>query len=732
MRKTALFLVILGLVFFVACGSDKKEETTADTPEKTTQTTETTTEAKSDMKTDAKSESNPLLSKFDTPFGVPPFDKIKTGHYLPAYKEAIKKQEAEIDAIIDNTEAPSFENTIEALEKSGQLLLQVDSVFSVLQASMTNDAMQEIAQKSAPMLAKHEDSINLNEKLFGRVKAVFEQKDKLNLTPEQTKLLEHYYKDFVRGGANLTGEPKERFKAINEELAGLRVKFSDNVLKETNKFKMVLENKEDLAGLPQGSIDAAAEAAKERGHDGKWVFTIHKPSLIPFLIYSDKRELREKMFKAYINQGDNNDELDNKAIALKIAKLRAEKSKILGFKTHAHFVLDDNMAKTPEAVFKFLHQLWEPALEMAKKEAKELQEMIKKDGKDFKLEPWDWWYYAEKLKQEKYALSDETLRPYFKLENVIEGAFNTATKLWGIKFIERTDLPNYHKDVKVFEVQEADGKHVGIIYTDYFPRASKRGGAWMNELRGQSNRGGNMVRPVVTNNGNFTKPTADKPSLISFEEASTLFHEFGHALHGLLANTTYGELAGTNVALDFVELQSQIMENWASHPEVLKSYAKHYKTGEPIPQELIDKVKKAGHFNQGFVTVEYLAACFLDLYWYSLENFDGIETNAFETKKLNELGLIPEIVVRYRTTYFRHIFSSMYAAGYYSYVWAEVLDADAFEAFKEKGIFDQATAKAFRENILEKGGTVDPMELYKRFRGREPKVEPLLKKRGLN
>lgn len=727
MRKTALFLVILGLVLFVACGSDKKEETGTETPEKTTQTTEAT-----DMKSDVKTDSNPLLSTFDTPFGVPPFDKIKTEHYLPAFEEAVKKQEEEIDAIVSNTEAPTFENTIEALEKSGGLLNQVANVFFVLQASMTNDAMQQTAQKVAPMLAKHNDNINLNEKLFTRVKAVYEQKDKLNLNQEQSRLLEKYYNDFVRGGANLQGEAKERFKAINEELAGLEVKFSDNVLKEVNKFKMVLENKEDLAGLPQGSIDAAAETAKENGLEGKWVFTIQKPSLIPFLTYSEKRDLREKMFNAYIMQGNHDDELDNKENALKIAKLRAERAKLLGFKTHAHYVLDDNMAKTPEAVFKFLHQLWKPAIERAKGEASELQEMIKKDGKDFKLEPWDWWYYAEKLKQEKYALSEEALRPYFKLENVIDGAFTTASKLYGIKFIQRTDLPNYHEDVKVFEVQDADGSLIGILYTDYFPRASKRGGAWMNEFRGQSNRDGHMIRPVVTNNGNFTKPTAEKPSLISFEEASTLFHEFGHALHGLLANTTYGALSGTNVALDFVELQSQIMENWASHPEVLKSYAKHYKTGEPIPQELVDKIKKAGLFNQGFITVEYLAACFLDLYWHTLENFDGIDVNTFESEKLNELGLIPEIVVRYRTPYFRHIFSSMYSSGYYSYVWAEVLDADAFEAFKEKGIFDPATAKAFRENILEKGGTVDPMELYKRFRGREPKVEPLLKKRGLN
>ncbi len=701
MKKTLLFLIAAGLLFY-ACSKPKKKE------------------------------SNPLLSEFNTPFKVPPFDKIKVEHYLPAVKEGIKKQQKVIESIVSNTEAPTFENTVEALEGSGTLLAKVENIFDVLKASMTNEKMQKAAEEIEPLLSKNMDDIYLNEKLFARIKAVYEQKDKLNLSVEQKMLLERYYKDFVRGGANLDQEKKTKLREINEKLSVLSLKFGDNILKEDNGFKLVLDKKENLAGLPKSAIDAASEAAKERKLDGKWVITLHKPSMIPFLQYSEKRELREKVFKAYINRGDNNNELDNKAILLKIALLRAEKANLLGYKSHADFVLEENMAKKPEEVYTFLNKLWKPALEIARKEAEELQAMIKKEGKDFKLEPWDWWYYAEKLKKEKYALDDEVLRPYFKLENVRDGAFAVASKLFGIKFIERTDIPKYHKDAKVFEVQEADGSHIGLLYVDYFPRASKRGGAWMNAFRKQSKLGGKNIHPVITNNGNFSKPTGDTPALLTFEEVSTLFHEFGHGLHGLLSNCTYEKLSGTDVPIDFVELPSQIMENWAAEPEVLKMYAKHYKTGEVIPQELINKMKKAALFNQGFKTVEYLAASLLDMDWHTLTDAKELDVDEFETKSLNNIGLIPEIITRYRSTYFRHIFSSMYSAGYYSYVWAEVLDSDAFEAFKETGLFDPELALSFRKNILEKGGTEDPMILYKRFRGAEPKVDALLKKRGLN
>lgn len=697
MKKTFFLVIIVGFLFL---GSSKQGE-------------------------------NPFFREFNTPFQVPPFGEIKEEHYLPAFKEGMKQQQQEIEAIVNNPEAPTFENTIEALENSGALLRKASNVFDILNGSMTNDRMQEIAKEVAPLRSKHEDDILLNEKLFQRVKAVYNQKDKLNLTTEQNMLLEKYYKDFVRGGANLDEEKKAKLREINQELSLLSVKFGENVLKENNRFELIIKNEEDLAGLPQSVITAAAEAAKERGHEGKWVFTLHKPSMIPFLRYSEKRDLREKIFKAYINRGNNNDELDNKAIVSRIVVLRVKRANLLGYKTHADFVLEMNMAKKPENVYNLLERLWQPALKMAKKEAKELQEMIYKEGKDFKLQPWDWWYYAEKLKKVKYDLDEEMIRPYFKLENVRNGAFYVANKLYGIQFIERTDIPKYHQDVKVFEVKEADGSHIGILYTDYFPRASKRGGAWMNSFRKQSRLGGKEIHPVITNNGNFSKPTGDRPALLSSEEVSTLFHEFGHALHGLLSNCTYNRLSGTAVPRDFVELPSQIMENWAFEPEVLKVYAKHYKTGEVIPQELIDKLKKASHFNQGFATVEYLAASFLDMDWHTLTEAEELHVEKFETASMNKIGLLPEIIVRYRSPYFRHIFSGGYSSGYYSYIWAEVLDADAFQTFKETNLFDQKTAQAFRRNILEAGGTEDPMTLYKRFRGAEPKVEPLLKRRGL-
>ncbi len=679
----------------------------------------------------AEEEQNPLLGDFDTPFQVPPFDKIKEEHYLPAFKEGIKQHHQEIEAIVNNPEPATFENTIEALENSGTLLRKVDSVFYVLNGSMTNEKMQAIAKEAAPLQSKHRDDIRLNEKLFQRIKSVYKKKDTLNLKAEQRMLLEKYYKEFVRGGANLDEQQKARLREINEKLSVLTLKFGENILKENNRFELVIEKKEDLAGLPEAVIAGAEETARERGHEGKWVFTLHKPSLIPFLQYSEKRDLREKMFKAYINRGDHNDELDNKAILSKIAALRVERANLLGYRTHADYVLELNMAKNPENVYKLLNQLWKPALKRAEKEAEELQTMIHKEGQDFKLQPWDWWYYAAKLKKAKYELEDEKLKPYFKLENVIDGVFTVASKLYGIQFIERTDIPKYHPDVKVFEVKEADGTHIGILYTDYFPRASKRGGAWMNSFRKQSKRGGKNIYPVITNNGNFSKPTGKTPALISTEEALTLFHEFGHALHGLLSDCTYHSLSGTSVPRDFVELPSQIMENWALEPEVLKMYAKHYETGEVIPQELIDKLKKAKLFNQGFETVEYLAASFLDMDWHTLTKPEEMDVDTFETASLNKIGLIPEIVTRYRSTYFQHIFSGGYSSGYYSYIWAEVLDADAFEAFKETSLFDQKIAQSFRKNILAKGGTEEPMTLYKRFRGAEPKVEPLLKKRGL-
>jgi peptidyl-dipeptidase Dcp len=677
------------------------------------------------------SSNNPFFLEYKTPFQAPPFDLIKIEHFIPAYKRGMEEQKTEIAVIINNSFSPTFDNTILALERSGVLLSKVDRVFNALNGANTNDDIQKIDEEITPLLTKHGDDINLNEKLFQRVKVIFDNIDNLSLTPEQRKLTEETYKGFVRGGANLTGASKERFRKLNEELSMLSLKFGNNVLKETNSFKMIIEKKEDLAGLPQSSIDAASESAKKAGIDGKWVFTVHKPSMIPFLQYAQNRALREKIFKAYINRSDNNNEFDNKEIVAKIAALRVERANILGFKTHADFVLERNMAKTPQAVYDFMNKIWDPALKSAKNEINEMQKIIAAEGGKFKLEPWDWWYYAEKVRKAKYDLDENELRPYFLLENVRKGAFDVASKLYGIQFVERNDIPKYVDEAKVFEVKRSDGSHIGIFYSDYFPRPGKRAGAWMSALRTQHRLGDSMVTPIIYNVGNFSRPTGDKPSLLSYEEVKTLFHEFGHALHGLLSNVTFESLAGTAVPRDFVELPSQIMEHWASEPEVLKSYARHYKTGEPIPQEMIDKIQKSSKFNQGFITVEYLSAAFLDMDWHTLTNITSINTSMFEKESLSKIGLIPEIVVRYRSPYFAHIFSGGYSAGYYSYLWAEVLDSDAFEAFKEKGIFDQATAQAFLKNILERGGTDDPMKLYVQFRGRKPAIEALLRNRGL-
>lgn len=674
---------------------------------------------------------NPFFSEWTAPFGAPPFDRLKPAHYMPAFEKGMAEQKVEVAAVAGSAEPPTFANTIEALERSGRLLSKVNNVFGLYTNNHTSEELQKIEQDVAPLLSKHDDDIVLDAKLFARVKAVFDQRQALGLAPEQDRLLERTYKAFVRSGAALDEAKKAELRTVNEELTVLGVKFGQNVLKEDNGFSLVIDKAEDLAGLPADVAAAAAEAAKAKGQDGKWVFSLHKPSCIPFFQYAAKRELREKLFKAFIARGDNGNQADNKAVAAKIAALRVKRANLLGYKTHADYVLEETMAKTPAGVYGLLDKIWPPALAMAKAEAKELQALLAKDGIAGPLQPWDWWYYAEKLKKAKYDLDDEILRPYFELKSVRQGAFDTAAKLWGLTFTPRTDIPVYHPDVEVFEVKEADGTHIGILYSDYFPRPSKRGGAWSSAIREQSALDGRKVTPIVYNVGNFTKPTAEKPSLITFEEALTLFHEFGHALHDLLSGVTYESLAGTNVPRDFVELPSQIMENWASDPEVIKTYAKHYQTGQPIPQELVDKIKKAGQFNQGFATVEYVSACLLDMDWHTLAKAEEKDAKAFEDASMKKIGLIPEIVVRYRTPYFSHIFASGYSAGYYSYIWSEVLDKDAFEAFKEKGLFDPATAKSYRDNILARGNTREPMESYKIFRGREPKVEPLLKARGL-
>jgi peptidyl-dipeptidase Dcp len=677
-------------------------------------------------------EKNPLLQEWDTPFETPPFDKIETEHYKPAFNKAMESHKAEIQAIVDNGETPTFENTIAALDYSGKELDKVSSVFSAMNGAMTNDKLQKLSKEIYPKLSQHYDDIYLNPELFSKIKTLHQKKDELGLNTEQKQLLDKYYKQFVRGGANLNDEDKKKFRKINEELSVLSIDFGQNVLKEVNKFELVIDNKEDLAGLPEGAISGASEEAKARGYDGKWVFTISKPSMIPFLQYSEKRELREKLYKGYINKGDHDDSLDNKDILAKMAKLRVERANLLGYPTHAHFQLDNKMAKKPENVYELLNKIWEPALEMAKNERDQMQQMIEDEGKDFELQSWDWWYYAEKVKKAKYDFDESEVKPYFAVDNVIDGVFGLATDLWGIQFEERNDIPKYHKDVKTFEVKDKDGSHIAILYTDYFPRESKRGGAWMDVFRKQHKKDGEFVHPVVYNVGNFSKPTGDKPALLSIDEVNTLFHEFGHALHGMLSEATYPSLSGTSTPRDFVEFPSQVMENWCMHPQVLKKYARHYESGEPIPDELIQKIKESGKFNQGFATVEYLAASFLDMDWHTLEKPEIKDVHKFENASMNRIGLIDEIVPRYRSTYFRHIFAGGYSAGYYSYIWSEVLDADAFAAFKNSGdVYNQELAQKYRKHILAKGGTEDAMELYKQFRGEEPTIDPLLERRGL-
>jgi peptidyl-dipeptidase Dcp len=679
-----------------------------------------TTEAPADV-------GSPFFAEYDTPFQVPPFDIIKPEHFIPAYERGMEAHKADIDKIANNPEVPTFENTIVALDRSNRLLSEVSKVFGGLSGANTNDELKAIQREMAPRLAAHRDEINLNKALFERVKTVYEQRDGMNLTGEQLHLLKNLYKRYVRSGAELNDEDQSKLKAINQELSNLGVKFSQNVLAETNEFKLVIEDEVDLAGLPESSILGAEEAARDAGLDGKWVFTTHKPSMIPFLQFSKRRDLREKLYTAYIKRGDNDNEYDNKKVLSDLIKLRVARAKLLSYDTYADYILENRMAGNPTNVYELLNRLWDAALPMAKREKQEMQVIIDREGGGFKLASWDWWYYAEKLRKEKYALDDTELRPYFSIDNVRDGAFWVANQLYGLTFEQLDGMPLPHPDAQVFEVKEADGSHCGVLYMDFHPRASKRGGAWCGTYRSQSRRYGQEIDPVVNLVCNFSKPIGDNPALITLEEVETLFHEFGHALDNLLSDITYGT---TFRSSDFSELPSQIMEHWSMEPTVLKHYAKHFQTGEAIPDALIDKIVKSGLFNQGFITVEYLAASLLDMKYHTLTEPQDLNTNQFEKDYFDEIGLIPEIISRYRSTYFNHIIGG-YAAGYYGYIWSGVLDSDAFEAFQETSLFDQKTANAFRKSILEVNGTADFMTMYKNFRGREPRIEPLLKKRGL-
>jgi len=671
---------------------------------------------------------NPLLQEWDTPFGTPPFDKIKSEDYLPAFEIALKKHDEEIKKIVQNTQSPNFKNTVVALEQSGQLLKKILHTFSAVEAANTDDILKKTSQKIRPLLAVHFDIITMNKELFKRIDIVKKQAKLKNL--EDQKLLEETYKNFVRSGVNLPDNKQDRLKIINKELASLSQKFSDNLLTETNDFELYVNNKKDLGEMPKSAIDAAAEEALKRGHKTGWSFGLQRPSIYPFLDYATNRELRKKIFQGYINRGNNNNAHDNKKVVEKTTQLRAEKAHLLGYKNFAEYILADNMAENPKNVYDLLDKIWTPALKTAQKDRDLLAANMKSDGINDAFSASDWRYYVRKIRNEKYQFDENETRPYFEVNAVRKGAFLLAHKLFGLNFTPNKKITTWHKDQQAYDITDENGKHIGVIYMDFFARPSKRGGAWMNEIRMQSNVDNHFITPIVTNNFNFPAPTKDTPSLLNFDQAQTVFHEFGHGLHGLLSNVKYASLSGTNVPRDFVEFPSQIMENWMSDPDMLKLYAINYKTGKIIPKELVEKMNKANNFNVGFRTVEFMAATYLDMDWHTINDTLHRKTLDFEKKSMQKIHLIKEIVPRYKSTNYAHIFGGGYAAGYYSYLWSEVLDADGFAAFKETGdIFNPELAKKYKKAIS-KGGTISGMEIYKNFRGRAPKIDALLKRKG--
>lgn len=674
---------------------------------------------------------NPLLSEYNTPFDAPPFEKIKNEHYLPAFISGIKQQNASIADIVNNNAKPTFENTILKFENSNNLLSSVSSIFYNLSSAITNDTIQEISKKLAPLMANHKDDINLNSQLFEKISAVYNAKDSLNLSKEQLMLIEKQYSNFTRGGAQLNDKDKEVFRKINEDLSLLYEEFSQNLLSENNSFNLFIDNKEDLKGLSNSIIEKAAIAATEAKQPNKWLFTIHKSSMLPFLENAENRALREKLYTGYFKKGDNNNENDNKEIIKKIANLRLKRANLLGFDNHAQYILDQNMAKSPENVIDFLDKLMPKALRVANNEVEDMTKIAKEENKQFdKIKPWDYWFYSSKVKKMNFDLDENEVKPYLKLENARDGMFWVAEKLFGVTFSKLENVPVYHSDVEVFEAKEANGDHIGILYMDYFQRESKRSGAWCTSYRTEKYEDNERIAPIISIVCNFPGPTNNTPSLLSIDQTRTLFHEFGHALDGLFRNLHYKSL---RVPRDFVELPSQIMENWAMDPLVLSHYAKHYKTGEIIPEYLVEKIANAGKFNQGFATTEYLAASYLDMKWHTITNEISGSVTDIENSWMESINLIDEIIPRYRSTYFQHIFSgTSYSSGYYSYIWAEVLDADAFEVFKENGIFDKTIAASFRSNILELGGSEDAMTLYRKFSGTDPNIDALLERRGLN
>lgn len=674
---------------------------------------------------------NPFFTEYQTPYGVPPFEDIKLEHYTPAFLRGMEEEMKEIETICNNPEEPDFENTIVAMDQSGMLLRKARIVFGGQSGVNSTPELEEISRDMSPLFSKHSDDIRLNPELFARVKVIYEKREQLGLDKEQAKLLEETYKGFVRGGANLPEDKQAKLRELNSEIAMLQLKFGQNMLKETNDFKLIIDKKEDLSGLPANLIDNAAEAAAKADMEGKWLFTLHNPSVMPFLQYADNRELREKIFNGYINRGNYGNETDNKQVVKDLILKRLEKAKLMGYKDFASFILEERMAKTSEAVFGLLDELWTPALSKAKEELADIQAEIKKEGNNFEAEGWDWRYYFEKAKKAKFDLDENEVRPYLKLENVRDGAFYVANKLYGITFTPIAEIPLPHPDAEAFECKDKDGTMLGVLYMDYFPRASKRGGAWCGTYRSQTYENGKRVPPVVTIVCNFTQPAAGQPALLSADEANTLFHEFGHGLHNLFRDVHYYGISG--VPRDFVELPSQVMEHWVLEPEILKIYAKHYQTGEVIPADLIEKLDKSGKYGQGFATVEYLAASYLDMDYHVMTEFaSGLDVMKFENETLKKRGLLKQIPSRYRTTYFNHTMGGGYTAGYYSYIWSEVLDSDAYQAFVESGnILNTEVASRFRNYVLKPGGIDEAMVMYVNFRGKEPNTGPLLKNRGL-
>lgn len=677
----------------------------------------------------ASQAANPFFEEWTTPFGMPPFERIQPEHFLPAFEKAMAERRREVEAIATAQEPATFANTIEPLGQGLPLMDRVSRVFFGLTSAHTSEELQRIQAEVAPRLAALRDDVSLDPRVFARVKTLWEQRESMELDQEQRTLLEETYKGFVRGGAHLSPEQQQRFRQINQELSTLSTRFANNVLAETNAFRLVIDNPEDLAGLSKQVKTAAAETARRAGLEGKWVFTLQPSSMRPFVTYADNRALRQQLWTAFKMRADHGDERDNNQIAARMAVLRAERARLLGYPTFADFQIADYMAKTPANVYALMNKLWAPAVAKANEDALVFQSMLDQDVEGQQLAPWDWGYYSEKVKKAEYELDEESLRPYFSLDRVLEGAFHVANRLYGLTFTERTDLPTYHPDVRTFEVKEADGSHVGVLMLDYFPRPSKRGGAWSGTYRAAHVMNGTDIRPIVTNVASFTPATGDAPALLSRGEVRTLFHEFGHGLHSLLTRVRYAGLG--RVPWDFVELPSQIMEHWVLEPEVLKVYARHYRTGETLPAEVIERIKRAEQFNQGFGTVGMVATVLLDLDWHTIGDVREIDARAFEQGSFERMGLPRYATSFHRTPAFSHIFAGGYAAGYYSYLWSAVLDHDAFEAFKEIGIFDEATAAAFRTHILERAGTGDVAEAYRRFRGRDASVEPLLRKRGL-